>query len=68
MTNEPDPLRPSLSLLSKLGSIAVHVEELASDDGHAFDKVAVAQLLTDPEVTAWLAGMHSMALLPRTRK
>lgn len=60
-----DPLRPSLSLLVKLGSIAVHIEELASDNGHAFDRVAVQQLLVDPEVTTWLKSMGAFMPVKR---
>lgn len=52
-----DPLKPSVSLLSKIGSIAVHIEEFLSPGGHAFDKVAIEQLLQDPEVREWLQAM-----------
>lgn len=65
--NEPHPLKPSMSLLSKLGSIAVHVEEIASAGGHKFDADAIASLLKDPEVVHWLDGMRHMALLPVKR-
>lgn len=60
-----DPLKPSLSLLSKLGSIIVHAEEMASLKGHAFDKIAMDGLLNDPEVREWLKGMGP--LLPVKR-
>ena len=59
--------RPSLSLLAKLGSIIVHAEEGASTDGHQFDWAAVSTLLSDPEVSEWLAGMRANALLPVKR-
>lgn len=40
-----DPLKPSCGLLVKLGSIAVHVDEMISGKGHVFDKVAIKSLL-----------------------
>ena len=63
-----DPFAPVPTLLVKLGSIIVHAQELASDDGHAFDKIALEQLLADPDVKAWMQEMDSMALLPVMRK
>lgn len=63
-----DPLAPGLGLLVKLGSIAVHADEMFSDDGHHFDKVALQQLLVDQEVVAWIAKMTEMAMVPRKRK
>ncbi len=57
---------PSLALLSKLGSIAVHADEMLSEDGHLFDKVALRQLLNDAEVTQWIKSMGPM--LPVKRK
>lgn len=56
---------PSLSLLAKLGSVAVHADELLSPNGHAFDRSALQQLLRDPEVMAWIKDMGP--LLPRKR-
>ncbi len=58
---------PSLSLLVKLGSIAVHAEELTEPGGHDFDVGAIRALLADPEVRAWRAEMDAAALLPRKR-
>ena len=62
-----DPLKPSVALLSKLGSIAVHVEELLSPKGHDFDKIALEQLLNDAEVKVWISDMDQMAMLPKKR-
>lgn len=67
MTQNANPLKPNVTLLVKLGSIAVHVEELASPTGHHFDKIAVASLLNDPEVKEWIAQMNAMAMIPRKR-
>ena len=60
-------LKPPASLLCKLGSIVVHVEEMLSDDGHEFDKAAIESLLKDYEVAEWLVGMEDLAMLPVKR-
>lgn len=52
-----DPLKPSVALLSKLGSIAVHTQEMLSMKGHGFDRVAILGLLDDPEVKEWVKAM-----------
>lgn len=58
---------PPMSLLCKLGSIAVHADELTSPHGHQFDRDAIRSLLDDPEVASWLAEMDGAALLPKKR-
>lgn len=65
MKTKPNPFLPSTPLLCKLGSIAVHAEELLSPDGHAFDKTALDSLLQDAEVKNWIKAMGAM--LPRKR-
>lgn len=62
-----DAQHPSMSLLVKLGSIAVHTEEMLSPSGHGFDKIAIQQLLDDVEVKQWLNAMDKLALLPQKR-
>jgi len=62
-----DPLKPSIPILCKLGSIFAHVEELLSPKGHAFDKLELQKLLDDPEIKEWLSEMHKMALIPEKR-
>lgn len=62
-----NPLKPTPTLLVKLGSIAVHVEEMLSPKGHHFDKAVLDSLLSDPEVKAWLEQMDKLALIPRKR-
>lgn len=62
-----DPLKPGAALLCKLGSIAVHVEEMLSAKGHSFDRVALTTLLEDAEVKRWLQLMDGMAMLPKKR-
>lgn len=58
-----DPLSPSAALLVKLGSLVIHLEEAHSPNGHPVDHAAVKQLQDDPEVQAWFAAMHKMAML-----
>jgi len=60
-------LSPKLSLLMKLGSLAVHIDEFLSNDNHPFDEVVIQGLLADKEVKTWLVEMDSMALLPKKR-
>ncbi len=62
-----ETLKPRVALLAKLGSIAVHADEMLPPDGHAFDRVALGSLLTDAEVTAWLTEMRELSLVPRKR-
>lgn len=56
-TAKPDSQAPCLALLVKLGSIAVHADELLSPHGHEFDRIALRDCLADPEVKAWIAAM-----------
>jgi hypothetical protein len=67
-SKKTDPLTPSPSLLCKLGSLAVHVDEFLSPDAHHFDKAAISQLLTDAEVTDWLSEMGKLSLIPVKRQ
>lgn len=62
-----DPLKPSATLLIKLGSVIVHQEELMSPHGHEFDKHALETVRNDPEVIAWLEAMTKAAFLPVKR-
>lgn len=62
-----EPLKPSVTLLVKLGSIIVHADELVSPNGHHFDGVALQQLLEDEEVKTWITAMDKMAFLPKKR-
>lgn len=57
-----------LSLACKLGSIVVHADEMMSADGHAFDRVAIQQLISDPEVSAWIGEMQKQAMVPVKRR
>ena len=60
-------LTPPPSLLCKLGSIIVHMEEATEPGGHEFDVHTMKQLMADPEVEQWLADMRAMAMLPVKR-
>lgn len=62
-----DVLKPTASVLIKLGSIARHVEEALAPDGHPLDLAAVKGLLADPEVKAWMTDADALALLPVKR-
>ena len=62
---KPDPLKPPLPLLSKIGSIVVHAQELFGPMGHHFDREAMKTLLQDEEVNAWIKQMG--VYLPRKR-
>jgi hypothetical protein len=62
-----DVFAPPVSLLAKLGSIIVHVEEAHGEGGHVFDWVVLGNLLADREVQDWLGGMRDKALLPVKR-
>ena len=62
-----DVFGPRASLLAKLGSIIVHVEEATGADGHAYDLIATRQLIADREVQEWLDGMRKAAMLPVKR-
>lgn len=64
----PKVFQPEITLLVKLGSVIVHAQELASPDGHLFDRVALEELLKDPEVAEWMQQMNDLALLPVRRK
>jgi hypothetical protein len=57
---------PPLTLLCKLGSLAVHIDEALSDDSHQYDWTAIHMLLDDPEVKQWITDMGP--LLPKKRK
>ena len=59
-------LTPSTQLLSKLGSIVVHADELLSSDGRFLDREVLLNLLNDPEVKAWIKSMGP--LLPVKRR
>lgn len=67
MTDKADCLKPPISLLVKLGSISVHVEEMLSATGHAFDLDTLKYLLQDKEIINWINEMNKLALLPVTR-
>ena len=61
----PDPLKPPLSLLCKLASIAVHADEMMSPKGHAFDAEALKSVVLDPEVRTWLMEMGAFVPVKR---
>ena len=62
-----DMMKPPLALLVKLGSIAVHAEEILSPHAHQFDIDAIKTLLDDADVREWLDQMGKAAFLPVKR-
>lgn len=62
-----NPMEPNPVLLVKLGSIARHAQELTSPHGHHYDGIALANLLDDADVVAWMQDMDAAALLPVLR-
>lgn len=62
-----DALKPSAGLLCKLGSLAIHIDEFLSSNGHEFDRAVIQTLLDDSEVQEWLSEMDGMAMLPKKR-
>jgi hypothetical protein len=62
-----DPLKVKAGVLIKLGSLAVHTEEMISSKGHHFDRAAIQALLDDPEIREWLKEMDKLAFLPVKR-
>lgn len=58
---------PSDGIIPLLGSLAIHIEEYLSPDGHDADRYAIEGILTHPEVKAWLAELDAFCLLPRKR-
>lgn len=60
------PVPPTLAV--KLASIAVHADEFTGPAGHGADRVALRQLLDDPEVKDWLDDMTKAGLAPVKRQ
>ena len=64
----PETVRPPMTLLGKLGSIARHADEYLSPDGHQFDADTIRSLLADSEVVEWMEDMDKASMLPLKRK
>ena len=62
-----ETLKPSISILCKLGSLAIHDLEFNGPNRDALDLIAAKQILTDPEVVEWLEQMQKIALITRPR-
>lgn len=60
-------MNPSTSVLAKLASIVVHVEEMTSDNGHEVDRIALETLLSDPEVQTFIRAGRTLAMVPEKR-
>ena len=62
-----EALKPSPSILSKLGSLVIHIEESMNSKGHIFDMITVKSIIEDEEVKEWLKAMDKLALIPKKR-
>lgn len=62
-----DPLKPSVALLVKLGSVIIHQEEKASAKGHYMDQFALDTVRNDPDVVQWIGQMQARGFLPLKR-
>lgn len=54
------------AMIAKLGSIAVHADEMLSPGGHALDRTVLTSLLEDTEVRRFLVTHR--ALFPVKRR
>ena len=62
-----EPLKPNTKILSRLGSLFIHVEEGLAQGGHPFDMLAIGTIIDDPEVKQWIKEMDKLALIPKKR-
>ncbi len=62
-----DSLNPPVTLIAKVGSILVHIEEGTEVGAHTFDWTAAQTLMKDPEVQEWIAGLRKLAFVPVKR-
>ena len=65
--DKKDILKPSVSILCKLGSLFIHIEEVLSKEAHEFDIAAIKQILNDEEVKEWILEMDKLALITKKR-
>lgn len=63
----PDGVLVNWAMIAKLGSIAVHADELLSADGHAFDRTALTALLEDTDVRQFLVTHRALFPVRRRR-
>lgn len=76
MKTKSDPLKPSATLLIKLGSAFVHAQEILEQrrgpmlDAHTleFDLPAFETSAHDPEVEAWIKEMGPFLPLKRSTR
>ena len=63
-----DPaLRFDLGLFASLGSLAVHVDEALSPDGHRFDALAMQGITAQPNVQQFVGALQAQGLVPEKR-
>jgi len=62
-----DALDPDVSVLAKLASLVVHLQEAEGEGGHWFDIAAVKTLINDGGIREWVEAMQKLALAPVKR-
>lgn len=67
MNAKPLDVPLPLSLVVLLGSIAVHIDEYDSADGHELDLVAIRGLLSNPEIKSFIEIWTAKGYLPVKR-
>lgn len=60
-------LRYDLGTFAALGSLAVHVDEALSPNGHAFDALAMQSIVAQPNVQAFVGALQGAGLVPEKR-
>lgn len=63
--SKSDPLKPTATVLCKLGSAVVHAEEYFGPRGNPVDKMAFDSLTADSEVQDWMKAMKSFLPVKR---
>ena len=59
-----ETLNLNVTLLFKIGGAILHAEQMLLPGRHDIDRQALALILTDPEVRAWLNELGMMTLPP----
>lgn len=62
-----DAMDPDVSVLAKLASLVVHLQEAEGEGGHWFDIAAVKSLINDGGIKEWTEAMQKIGLAPVKR-
>ena len=52
-----------ITLVAKLGSLVVHVQEYLSRNSNPVDRSAIETIINDPEINAWVKELEKDALV-----